>query len=133
VRKYYLFKLNDLNIKINFKKIYLVLEELFYLNSNKFKYGTTIFNELCLPIKKEILIKNLPYNYHFNNELIIDNLENTIIEIRNICIVIETNRNFPEILKYIDKFESNLIVCDFINKDYFLLDEFIKLNFKLAI
>ena len=36
----YLFKISETNI--NLKKIYFILEELFYLNSNKFKYGATI-------------------------------------------------------------------------------------------
>ena len=132
MRKYYLFKINKTNTSL--KRIYSVLEELFYLNSNKFKYGITIFNELCLPFDKDKLMKRLCLKYPLNGDkFIINNFENTIIEINNILIMIETNRNFTQAFKDIYELDNNIIVCDFEKRDYFWLDDFIKLNFKLSI
>lgn len=129
MRKYYLFKINN---KINIKKTYLVLEELFYLNSNKFKYGISIFNNVCLKIDKKNIIDKLRNTYNLkDNKIFINDLENTIVEINNTCIVIKTSKNIPKIFKVINLLESNILVCDFDSKDYFWLDDFIKLNFKL--
>ena len=129
MRKYYLFKINN---KSNIKKIYLVLEELFYLNSNKFKYGISIFNNVCLKIDKKNIIDKLRNTYNLkDNKIFINDLENTIVEINNTCIVIKTSKNIPKIFKVINLLESNILVCDFDSKDYFWLDDFIKLNFKL--
>ena len=129
MRKYYLFKINN---KINIKKTYLVLEELFYLNSNKFKYGISIFNNVCLKIDKKNIIDKLRNTYNLkDNKIFINDLENTIVEINNTCIVIKSSKNIPKIFKIINLLESNILVCDFDSKDYFWLDDFIKLNFKL--
>lgn len=129
MRKYYLFKINN---KTNIKKTYLVLEELFYLNSNKFKYGISIFNNVCLKIDKKNIIDKLKNTYNLkDNKIFINDLENTIVEINNTCIVIKSSKNIPKIFKVINLLESNILVCDFDSKDYFWLDDFIKLNFKL--
>ena len=129
MRKYYLFKINN---KSNIKKIYLVLEELFYLNSNKFKYGISIFNNVCLKIDKKNIIDKLRNTYNLkDNKIFINDLENTIVEINNTCIVIKTSKNIPKIFKVINLLESNILVCDFDSKDYFWWDDFIKLIFNL--
>ena len=126
MRKYYLFKIKDLKIDLN--KTYLILEELFYLNSNKFNYGKTIFENLCLSFNKEKIIEKLG-----SNKFVINDLENTIIEVNNTCIIIETSKNITKAFKYLNELESNIFVVDFDNRDYFLLDDFIKLNFKISI
>ena len=132
MRIYYLFKARNKNLRA--RNMYLVLEELFYLNSNKFNYGLTIFNELCLPFNKRKIIDELKSRFLcVSNKIFVDNLEDTIIEFNNIFIVIKTNKNFPEIFKYISNLESNILVCDFTNKDYFFLNDFVRLNFKLSI
>ena len=129
MRKYYLFKIKN---KSNNKKIYLVFEELFNLNSNKFKYGISIFNNVCLKIDKKNIIDKLRNTYNLkDNKIFINDLENTIVEINNTCIAIKSSKNIPKIFKIINLLESNILVCDFDSKDYFWLDDFIKLNFKL--
>ncbi len=131
MRTYYLFKISKIS---NLKKIYLILEELYYLNSNKFKYGITIFNNMCKPLNKSYLISELKKRYLFiDNKFFSNSIDSLSGEITNICIVVKTNENFPEIFKYINRLEKNIFVVDFINEDYFFLDDFIKLNFKLAI
>ena len=106
MRKYYLFKINN---KSNIKKIYLVLEELFYLNSNKFKYGIFIFNNVCLKIDKKNIIDKLRNTYNLkDNKIFINDLENTIVEINNTCIVIKSSKNIPKIFKIINLLESNI-------------------------
>ena len=133
MRKYYLFNLNN-NINKDAKKIYLILSELFYLNSNKFKYGLTIFNEICFPFNKEEIIKKLKKNFECkNNKLKIEDLEKSIIEINNSCIIIQTNSNISIIFKYLNIIEKNIFVCDFINNDYFFLNDFVRLNLKVMI
>ena len=120
MRSFYLFKLKNTNLKLN--KLYSNLEELFYLNTNKFNYGKRVFNDLCLPFDKEYIKKKLNLKI-FDEDIFIS----------NICIVIKTTRNFPEVFKYLNRLEDNILVCDFNNNDYFLLNDFIRLNFKLAI
>ncbi len=109
MRDYYLFKLR--NNSINSKKVYLILEELFYLNRNKFNYGFKIFNDLCLPIDKSKFI-----NYEKN------------ITINNTYILIKNSINISSYFKYFNNLEKHLFVCDFDNKDYFYLNDFVRLN-----
>ena len=116
MREYYLFKLKENDIDA--QKTYLNLKDLYYLNSHNFKYGTIIFKELCLPLNKEKMIAELRKKFpNQDNKFLINNLENTIVEINNVFILIKTNGNFPRILKYINHLERNIIVCDFKHDD----------------
>ena len=112
MRIYYLFKLRD--ISLNSKKVYLILEELFYLNKNKFNYGIKVFNDLCLPIDKTKFI-----NRYIENESMI---------INNSHIIIKTDKNVSKFFKYLNGIDNHFFVCDFGSKDYFYLNEFIILN-----
>lgn len=133
MRKYYLFCIKGKNYQ-NLKKTYSVLEELFYLNSNKYNYGITIFKELCVPFNKEKILNLLKRKFsNQNNQIIINDLEETRIEIDNVCIVIETSKNVPIIFKYLNELEKNILVCDFFNRDYFWLNDFVCLNLKVTI
>ena len=130
MRKYYLFKIKAENL--NNKKLYNILEELFYLNRNKFEYGNYIFSNLCSYLNKDELILKLKDKFDIKeNKIIINDLENTSIKINNICIVIETNKNVSIIFKYLNDIEKHFFVCDFKNKDYFLLNNFVQLNLKI--
>jgi len=130
MRKYYLFNLKNKDLKPS--KIYNILEELFYLNKNKYKYGLNIFNNICSPFKKNEILVFLSSKYKINGNLIkIDDLEKTTIEIKNCLIIIECNQNTSEIFKYLNSLEKNIFVCDFKNKDYFYLNDFLRLNFKI--
>ena len=130
MRKYYLFKIKAENL--NNKKLYNILEELFYLNRNKFEYGNYIFSNLCSYLNKDELILKLKDKFDIKeNKIIINDLENTSIIINNICIVIETNKNVSIIFKYLNDIEKQFFVCDFKNKDYFLLNNFVQLNLKM--
>ena len=134
MRTYYLFKIKGKNIENSSKKNYKVLEELFYLNSNKFKYGIPIFNELCQSFEKEKILNKLKSKFKIKqNTIIIDNFEKTIIEVNNSCIIIKTNKNIPFIFKYLNELDKNIVVCDFNNKDYFLLNDFVRINLKIII
>ena len=113
MRNYYLFKL--INSNLNSKKVYLVLEELFYLNKNKFKYGLSIFKSICLPINKKNMLK----------------LNNSKIQINNCFLLIRSDNNIPDIFKDINAIENNMFVCDFESRDYFYLNSFVKLNLKI--
>ena len=130
MRKYYLFKIKAESL--NNKKLYNILEELFYLNRNKFEYGNYIFSNLCSHLNKDELILKLKDKFDIKgNKIIINDLENTSIKINNICIVIETNKNVSIIFKYLNDIEKHFFVCDFKNKDYFLLNNFVQLNLKI--
>lgn len=134
MRKYYLFKINEKNINLNKNSLYNIFEELFYLNKNKFDYGIQIFNNLCVSIDTELILEKLKNKYPFkNNQILIEDLENTNVEIKKTFIIIETSKNAPSIFKYINQIEKNLFVCDFNNKDYFWLNEFVRLNLKISI
>ena len=134
LRKYYLFKIKENNLSVNKNNLYDVLEELFYLSTNKFNYGIKIFDDLCLKIDKDKLINNLKNKYEYqNNQILIEDLENTVIKIKKSFILIETSKNAPSVFKYLNELENNLFVCDFSNKDFFWLNEFVRLNLKISI
>ena len=133
MRKYYLFIIRNKKFQKP-KEIYHVLEELFYLNSNKFKYGIKIFEELCEYFNKEKFLYCLKEKFETrNNKILVNDIESALVEVTNTCIVIKTNKNVSNLFKYLNEINSNILICDFINKDYFWLNDFVKLNLKIVI
>ena len=132
MRKYYIFIIRKEFYKIyknNSLVLYKTLENLYSLNLNKFGYGISIYNQLCLTFNTEVLnnyflrkFNNYKYNKHFIS------VENTIIEIHKSCVVVLTKSNMPKVLRYLLYYNKNIFVCDFDNKDYFWLENQYDLN-----
>lgn len=117
--------------------IYSILENLYYLNTNKFNYGISIYDQLCKRINTEYLLKQLHEKcskYQFKGKrIIIDDLEKSLLEINNCCIILYTNANISSFLKYINMSDANIFVCDFANADFFWLKKVIRTNLKINV
>ena len=134
MRKFYLFVIRDDVIKrfnTDFYYLYSVLEDIHFLKSEDIVLGFNIFNSIVKPIDKNYFNdyirehnKDESYMYYNNvhtiNDFYFD--EETSMIINNSHIKIKSNKNIPSFFYNIRNFK-NIFVCDFDNRDYFLLDE----------
>ena len=135
MRTFYLFQIKDgvlKNYKNNYEELFTLLESIHYLNTEDIVLGFNIFDKIVTPMDKEnvndyVKKMNLSkesyicYNYtHTINDFYFD--ETTKMVINNSHIKIKTNKNVPSFFFNIKAF-NNIFVCDFINHDYFLLED----------
>ncbi len=135
MRTYYLFEIKEniiKNYKNNYDELFQLLESIYKLKEDDLILGYNIFNKIVNPIDKDnfnnyIKNKNISsenyicYDYtHIINDFYND--ESTKLIINNSHIKIKTNKNAPSFFYNIRNFD-NIFVCDFYNKDYFLLNE----------
>ena len=135
MRTFYLFQIKDgvlKNYKNNYEELYILLESIHYLKTEDIVLGFNIFDKIVTPMDKEnvndyVKKMNLSkesyicYNYtHTINDFYFD--ETTKMVINNSHIKIKTNKNVPSFFFNIKAF-NNIFVCDFINHDYFLLED----------
>ncbi len=135
MRTYYLFDIKESvlkNYKNNYEELYDLLESIYRLNNEDIILGYNIFEKIANPLNKErisayIKEKNIEsenyicYDYiHIINDFY--NNESTKMNINNSHIKIKTNKNAPSFF-YNIRTLKNIFVCDFYNKDYFLLEE----------
>ena len=135
MRTYYLFEIKDIvlkNYKNNYNELYELLESIYKLKNEDIVLGYDIFAKVANQIDKDKISnylrdKNIQsenyicYNYtHIINDYYSD--ESTRLSINNSHIKIKTNKNAPSFFYNIRNF-NNIFVCDFYNRDYFLLQE----------
>lgn len=134
MRKYYLFIIKKEyynQYKNKSYVLYKILENLYHLKSYDFSYGIQIYQELCLPFSVKLLSNYIYNRIHYRkiNSKIIrleSKFETTYLQINPTCTVIETNVNFPQILKIFYIYSKEIFICDFQNKDYFWLSNQVK-------
>lgn len=127
MKKYYIFAINreyyDV-YKRNMKALYTTLKNLHDLDLDSLNYGLSIYNQLCIPIEKEVL-KNYYQEYRS-----IDNhfyINDSIIEINKSCIVVLTKRLVLSTLKYLHYYDNPLFICNFDDNTYdFITYEYFK-------
>ena len=130
MRKYYLFLIKDIYVNSYYNKrniLYQTLKSLYEIKGY-INYSLSVYNQICNIIDYHLLI-----NY-FNNKkniikrnnsfYIINDTENTYINISYSCIIIMTNNNFSSIFKILKLYSKSIFVCDFINNDYFWIEEY---------
>lgn len=139
MRKFYMFsiqkKYQGETLK-DLKSIYSILENLYYLNTNKFNYGISIYNQLCKRINSETLLKTLkksPIYKIKEKRVILNDLEKSLLEVNNCCLILYTNANISSFFKYINSVENSIFVCDFENNDFFWLKKVIKTNLRIMV
>ena len=132
MRHFYLFDIsNNINIdKTHPYGLYKLFLEL-YNSKGNYKYYYRIYDSIIKPINRKLLnnniynvYKNNVYYTKFKNKHYYNNYldkEETIININNSYIKIDTNNIKPAFFKFLNKY-SNLFVCDFDNNDYFYLE-----------
>ena len=138
MRTFYIFKIKkEMTIltKETPYNLYRTIEHLYYLDEYNMGVSFKIYNELFDTFNKDYInkrIKSLFKNnrYYTNEEDIhkIDNKyrpENSYLKVYKSHILLKSNINNPALLvNYL--MSDNLFVCDFKNKDYFWLNEFVR-------
>ena len=136
LRTFYIFKIkNDFyNLYLNnSKNLYTLLTQLYYLKRDSINYGFSLFNQLIESIDKDKLDRKIFIKYHKNmiyskngNDHIINNLyknEVSILRIKKAYLLIESNNNYSTFFKIINELGNNYFICDFINQDYFWVND----------
>ena len=111
------------------------LEGIYYLDKANISYGKELLDNLIVPIdklkyNKMIYEKNKDNDFYMkvgDNHRIINKYrkEDTNIIVKNSHILIRTNIISKDIKKYLPI--NELFACDFDNKDYFWLEQLVRL------
>lgn len=122
MKKYYIFAINNKNYNLYRNNKYLLfsmLKNLYYLDDEYLNYGVSIYDQLCIPINKEIINNYYQEYKYFTNKFYIN--EN-IISINNACIVLLTKNFSLNVVKRLCYYVYPLFVCNFDNGEYFFLE-----------
>ena len=138
MRTFYIFKIKK-HFAILTKhapyNLYKAIERVYYYNEEELKKNTNVFEYLKDTINKDELNDRIYYSYKdksyytkfLNTHMINDYFTNekTKMIVNKKYLVIKSNEEVPLFFKDIRKNEKNLFVCDFINKDYFWLEDLV--------
>ena len=138
MRTFYIFKIKKhfaILTKHNPYNLYKVIEKVYYYNDDELRKNTNVFEYLKDTIDKDVLGDKIYYSYKdksyytkfLNTHMINDYFTNekTKMIINKKYMVIKSNEEVPLFFKDIKKNEKNMFVCDFVNKDYFWLEELV--------
>ena len=131
MRCYYLFKINEDFSKLYKNKtyyLYKTLEDISKMNKNDFLISYKLYSQIVDGYDKKEIGSNIyrllcfDKNYYktLNKHIYDDGVEKTKLIICNSYIKIISNKNVTMFFKSLKK-QSNILVCDFQNKDYFWL------------
>ena len=105
---------------------------IYFLNKDNLNYSNSIYKQISNKFDKEILDLKIFIKLHNKviyskkkDEHIINNLfkdEISIMKVKKSYIVINTNKNYTQFFNILYYFYNNCLVCDFVNQDYFFLD-----------
>lgn len=126
--KYYLFVIKPEVAHIyrnNLKELGLNLYELSSSKSNNVNYKISLFKQLCLPFKIQVIndyFKYLSYLKNNNNKYLYKSKQEiSLIKLRYSVIIIYSNKIWPHFFNFFKICNQNILVCDFINNKYFWL------------
>ncbi|MDD2490366.1 MAG: sporulation inhibitor of replication protein SirA [Bacilli bacterium] len=136
MRVYYAFIVNEYFANFYNTKpsaLYKIFDQIYNLSNQDVVLGYRIFEQIAIPFNKNNINEyiyskhcgELSYSRNLNKH-IINNLyfdEQTKVTVYNSHIKIKSNINYPTIIDTLREFEDNIFICDFINKDYFWLDQ----------
>ena len=137
MRVYYLFKVNNYfyyMYKNKPFKMYKMLEEIYHTRNNDVVLTYRMFEQIANPFNKNIVnnfidnyLKDKSYYMRSNNiHLISNNLEYSKLSVANSNLKIKTSINYTSFFEILNNYTDNIFICDFINKDYFWLQNIIK-------
>lgn len=135
MRTYYVFKIKEpySNLtKDSPYNLYKILENIYYLNNDQVRIAYNFFSQIRDYFNKDKLDNNL-YEHYKNKDnyskinythMIYDYFTNekTKLVINKSYLYLKSTKEIPSFLKIIFP-KDHLFVCDFINKDYFWLEE----------
>ena len=138
MRTFFIFKIKKhfaILMKNNPYNLYKVIEKMYKLSEEELKKNTNVFEFLKDNFDKDNLSNELYLSYKdksyytkfLNTHMINDYFtkEKTKLTINKKYLLINTNEEVPLFFKDIDRNEKNVFVCDFVNKDYFWLEELV--------
>ncbi len=138
MRTFFIFKIKKhfaILMKNNPYNLYKVIEKMYKLSEEELKKNTNVFEFLKDNFDKDNLSNELFLSYKdksyytkfLNTHMINDYFtkEKTKLTINKKYLLINTNEEVPLFFKDIDRNEKNVFVCDFVNKDYFWLEELV--------
>lgn len=138
MRTFYLFKIKKSYTELTREapyNLYKAIENVYYLKKEDLSYFNNFFIQIRDTFNKEYLDNNIfefyknKYSYtkvnnvHMINDYYTD--EKSKLIINNSYLYIKSTKNMPTFLRAITK-KEDIFVCDFINKDYFWLEEILK-------
>lgn len=131
MRTYYIFNVNkyfSYMYKRTPFKMYKIFEEIY--NTRNYDTNMTYHSLLDVadPFNKIMLSEYIYYEYKYKygykrcgNVHTLNSGEKTLLRINNYNIKLKTENNYSVFFKYLNRYNNNLFVCDFENKDYFWL------------
>ena len=143
MRMYYIFNIKKdiLSLYKNSpSSLYRILESIYYMHQEDLNYGFNLFKQLTDKIKvMELnnylyinLHKELPYS-KINNEHIMNDLyhdEVSVLKVKSSHMVLQANKSYSSFFKILNNYHHNYFVCDFLEKDFFFLND-VETLFKL--
>ena len=109
-------------------KMYKIFEEIYYSRDYDSIKAYHVLEEIANPFNKimlnEYIYNEYKYKYGYKrcgNVHTLNSGEKTLLRINNYNIKLKTENNYSVFFKYLNRYNSNLFVCDFENKDYFWL------------
>lgn len=134
MRRYFIFRVKEEFFKLykeNPASLYHNLRRILYNDKKYIKYSFNLYNQIIRKLNKDQLDQYLYIKLHNKmfyikkgNQHIINNLykdEISILEVRNSCIMIEVNKNDSMFFDFLNQYYNHYFVCDFVNQDYFWL------------
>ena len=135
MRTYYIFNVNKYftyMYKKNPFKMYKIFVEIYNTKDYDSIKTYRIFEQVATPFNKILLNEYIYFDYKYkygykkiDNTHYLRTSENSILTINNYNIKLRTESNYSDFFTYLNKYNINLFVCDFENKDYFWLDKLV--------
>ena len=112
--------------KNNEYSLYKLLYNLYNLNKTDFKYGITLYNQLCYPINIKKLEEYLELIVNIrkgrNKYMISENNKISLIIIKPSNILYKTDNISQNIIYILNNYYKYLFICEFNKKDYYWLN-----------
>lgn len=122
MKKYFIFAIAKEFYEVyknNTNVLYETLKNLHGLNTEYVNYGLTVYNQLCVPINKDVL------EAYYENYRYIENhfkIGDSIIEINKSCIIVLTRTNLKSAIKSLEYYNYPLFACNFKEREYCFLN-----------
>lgn len=133
MRKYYLFVIQKDFYEVyknNSFVLFKTLENLWRIKKTDFSYGLSLYDALCQTFDVPLLNRYFKGKYASrivskdNRHIIVNEKKHyyVLIELHYSCTIVLTNINMPNVLRDFNYYNRRIFVCDFVNEDFFWLD-----------
>lgn len=134
MRTFYVFNINDYFFSMYREtpyRIYEMLEDIYHIKNYNLRMTVRLYSQMVNRINKLMMNEYIYNNYHIyedytkenNTHNITTNYECSKLVVSVTHLKIKTNRNYPVFFESLNRYNNNIFVCDFENKDYFWLDK----------